>query len=489
MAIILPANTLSSGFEVTNSCQFSAEDSLKMSKTLGTATNNKKFTVNVWIKIAKLGTDRAIFTARTGTSGAYFNCILNTDDQLNVYGNDKDSANEFDYKTNRVFRDTGAWYCFTFAMDTTLGTAGNILRIYVNGVEETSFATETNPTQDAIYVANYTGYTFVVGARTDNSEYWDGYQAEFCMIDGQQLTPTSFGEFDEDSPTIWKPIDVSGLTFGNNGFYLDFEDSSNLGNDVNGGTDLTESNIAAVHQVEDTPTNNFCILNQIQPYGSGVFTFRDAGTQFVGTQGNAWRVVSGSIAVTTGKYYYEVEINTSSANNSYSIGWLSTNNLPASVWTSYLGDINGPALGLGKGGTLDYSTHTANSQTDTGWTSYTNGADIVMCAIDLDNNYAYWGKNGTWMKSGDPESGATGTGGFAFENTAGYDWYPAFGSTEGASGSTIHMAANFGHGNFGNVSGVSSAVASAGSNASGFGVFEYNVPAGYGAICTKQMNE
>jgi len=484
--IIVPANTLAAGgFSVDNSIQLISQDSPRLSKTFGTPTNQDIWTFSVWCKRARLGTTQNL-TACQSSGTKLTSLRFDSDNALNFYEYNGSYVGQI--KTNRLFRDTSAWYHIVIVWDSGNGTAGDRMKMYVNGVEETSFSADTNPSSGLDSDMNTSGETFDLG-NANNGNFFEGYLAEAVFVDGQALAPTSFGEFDEDSPTIWKPLDVSGLTFGDNGGYFDFEDSDNLGDDESGNTnDLTEANISAVHQVTDTPTNNFCILSQLHPYGSVVQAYHDGATKFVTGAGNAWRAVAGSIAVTSGKYYYELKINTASANNSYSIGWLSTNNMPSSIWTTYLGDINGPALGLGKGGTLDYSTHTANSQTDTGWTSYTNG-EIIMCAIDLDNNFAYWGREGTWMKSGNPESGATGTGGFAFENTLGYDWLPAFGSTEGASGSSPHMSANFGHGSFANVSGAPSAISSAGTNASGFGVFEFNVPAGYGAICTKQMNE
>ena len=486
MAIILPANTLAAGgYAVDNSCQFiDADNAYMVRSATGTSSeSNNKWTFSCWVKRSKLGAEQMLMDHRG--SGNQFNIRFMADDSLQCWDYVGGALMQKD--TTAVYRDSGAWYHILWSSDRSI--ASPTTKLWVNGAEVTSWATDNEYSQDDTGAANQ-DYDTWIGGENSSGARLGAYIAEMVWLDGTFVSDaTDFGEYDEDSPTIWKPIDVSGLTFGTNGWYFDFKDSSNLGNDANGGTDFSETNISAVHQVTDTPSNNFCLLNQLQVYGSGANATNDGGTQFVGTQGNAWRVVSGSIAVTTGKYYYEVEINTSSANNSYSIGWLSTNNLPATAWTSYLGDVDGPALGLGKGGTLDYSTHAANSQTDTGWTTYTNGGNIIMCAIDLDNNYAYWGLDGTWMKSGDPESGATGTGGFAFENTAGYDWFPAFGSTEGASGSTVHMAANFGHGSFANVSGAPSAVASAGANASGFGVFEFDVPDGYGAICTKQMNE
>ena len=488
MPIILGANSATAGgFSVDNSCQFISQDSTSLSRTFGTPTDRDKWTWSAWIKKARNGIDQVLFSAYSDASNYTEIRFDSVDDHLQVRNKISGSFAGRQH-TNRSFRDPSAWMNIVVVWDSGNASAGDRMKMYINGVEETSFANDDNPVIDADSWINYT-VAHSLGS-LDTSNYFEGYMAEVVFCDGQALTPTSFGEFDENSPTIFKPINVLGLTFGNNGCYLDFEDSGDLGDDESGNTnDFTENNISAVHQVTDTATNNFCNLSQLQPYGSSVQAYHDAATQFVGTQGNAWRIVTGSMPVTTGKYYYELKINTVSANNSYSIGWTSTNNLPASIWTTYLGDaVVGPALGLAKDGQLNYSTSTATNQASTGYTAYTN-AEIVMCAIDLDNNFAYWGREGTWMKSGDPESGASGTGGFAFDNAAGYFWLPAFGSSETASGSTIHMSLNFGNGSFGNVSGAPTAITSPGTNASGFGVFEFDVPDGYGAICTSQMNE
>ena len=197
-------------------------------------------------------------------------------------------------------------------------------------------------------------------------------------------------------------------------------------------------------------------------------------------------MVAGDKMITSGKYYYEVKINTVSANNEYTIGWRSNWNLFNGTWADAMGSGGiAPSYGLQKDGDLNYSTNAAYNQTDSGWTTYTTG-DTICCAIDLDNNFMYWGKDGVWMKSGDPTSGSTGTGGFAF--VSGYSWFPAAASTEGSSGSTVYMSFNFGNGTFANVSGAPTVVTSEGTNASNNGIFEYDVPTGYGAICTKQIN-
>jgi len=481
MPLILPGNVASAlptGFDVANSCRFNDGDSAKMLKQMGTATDNKKFTFNCWLKRCTLGTNQVFAHARTGTSGPYFNMMFGTDDKLRVYGPDKDGGNDFDYKTTQVLKDVGAWYCITVAFDSSHATAGNRIRMYINGVEVTSFATETNPAEDVIYVGNYTGYDFGIGANLDNSAYFDGYMAECVHIDGQQLTPSSFGEFDEDSPTIWKPIDVSGLTFGNNGFYLDFEDSSNLGNDANGGTDLTETNVAATDQTSDSPTNNFAVINSLHPEHD--MTFSEGNTQ-IATTTSAWREVACTIAPNKGKWYFETKI--TGATYNWWVGIVDpslvvTGNAKFADWLrgyafSYSGD-----GATGESGSAAETTWANASMDDVD----TN--DIVGCAFDLDNNKIYFSVRGAWVYgasdgSSDPTSGATGTG--SFKNLASpYNYTPAF-SLHG-TGSGAGIAFNSG-------GSPPYAISSANADGNGYGNFEYAVPSGYYALCTKNLAE
>jgi hypothetical protein len=157
-----------------------------------------------------------------------------------------------------LFRDTSAWYHIVMAVDTTQATAANRIKLYVNGIQETSFAVETYPNQNHSTGVNFTE-PHRIGTLLTNSWYFSGYIAEVNHIDGSQLAPTAFGEFDEDSG-IWKPKAYAG-SYGTNGFYLDFKDSANLGNDASGGLDFTQTNITSADQATDTPTNNFCTFN------------------------------------------------------------------------------------------------------------------------------------------------------------------------------------------------------------------------------------
>ena len=219
-----------------------------LSKTLGTPTGTTKLTISLWVKNALPGSSQILLNSDNDYFYFHSNNYLDFDMTIGRLA------------TNRLFRDSSAWYHIVLRVDTTQSTAGNRLRLYVNGVQETSFSTSNQPDQNEDLAINVDGEVTYIGSEaytSGGSRYFDGYMAETVLIDGQSLAPTSFGEFDEDSPTIWKPINVSGLTRGTNGFYLDFEDSSNLGNDAFGDTDLTEVNLVATDQSIDTCTNNY----------------------------------------------------------------------------------------------------------------------------------------------------------------------------------------------------------------------------------------
>ena len=243
--IILPAQSAAdTGYTVANSCRFDAGSDAYMHKTPGSAGNTglKKFTFSTWVKRGGVTTEQTLIRTKDGSN---VECKIGFDasGELRLYRSGAILV------TSAKYLDPSAWYHVCFSVDTSQASSSNRLKLYVNGTQVTAFGTETQPSAD--YDMKMCGDTLhIIGGvwTDDRGGDLDAYLAETVLIDGSQLAPTSFGEFDEDSPTIWKPIDVSGLTFGSNGFYLDFEDSSNLGNDANGGTDLTENNLAATDQ-------------------------------------------------------------------------------------------------------------------------------------------------------------------------------------------------------------------------------------------------
>ena len=309
------ASATAGGFEVSNSCRFNAADDELMYKA-GVSGNRDTDTMSYWIKRTGFGSSDGMrvmmFSGTDSTSGTTNLLGKFGDDHTFVIVDNTGAGNHLSFTTTRLFRDASAWYNIIIAVDTTQAVEANRMKLYVNGVQETAFSTGDYPTQntDTLLGAG-SSYEFTIGGwKGNDNQYTDMYLAEVVHIDGLQLAPTSFGEFDGDTPTIWKPIDVSGLTFGNNGFYLDFRDSANLGNDANGGTDFTETNIAAINQTTDTPTNNFCVMN-IMTWGpstnfSNVSITEEGSLYFKQVAGvNSQRRWVSTVGVTSGKWYFE----------------------------------------------------------------------------------------------------------------------------------------------------------------------------------------
>jgi hypothetical protein len=458
MSLIIPANTLASGgFAVANSCRFNRGSSDYLDKTFSGAGSRTTWTISVWVKRAnEHGTNSYIIDSGAGNgTSLYFGT-----EQIEFWDYQSGSYTGR-LTTNRVFRDLSAWYHIVAVWDTTNGTAGDRMRLYVNGVEETSFATDTNPSSSQNSILN-DGSTSVTIGRQD-SIYTNLYMAEFCYIDGQALDPTSFGEFDSDS-SIWKPIDVSGLTFGTNGFYLDFESSGSLGADVSGnGNDFTVNNLTAIDQTTDTPTNNG---NTFQPLDlqASTQTLAEGNLKVTTDSGGDWDTVASTIGVTSGKWYFEAKLITLGTNAI--IGVIDINDVRLNTTTAYY--IGQSTAGCG------YQNNGTRPDTGGGFgDSYTNN-DIVGAAIDMDNLKVYFSKNGTFQNSGDPTSGATGTG--AQDLTANTTYCFA---VSGYS-STV-WEANFGSPPY--------AISSGNTDGNGYGNFEYAVPSGYLSLCTANLSE
>ena len=208
MSIIIPANSaVSGGFEVANSVLFNSPDSASMQKTAGAPTDNNKWTYSVWVKRSKLGTLQEILYGDDGGTSNFCTIRFNDTSDTLTFKNRPGSTTST-LTTSAVFRDPNAWMHLVFVLDTSNSTAADRDIIYINGVRETNFSTETHSgSGDACFI-NSNGNPIKI-SKGNSSSFFDGYMAEACFIDGLALSPTDFGEFDEDSPTIWKPKDVS----------------------------------------------------------------------------------------------------------------------------------------------------------------------------------------------------------------------------------------------------------------------------------------
>jgi len=468
MPLILGTNSIKdTGYDVANSCRINKGDSPSLVKDQSASpTHDDKGTLSFWFKIGKLSSgDGHYFFSVFTDSNNRMQMLLQSDNTLKLIQKVSGST-VINLVTSRVFRDPSAWYHLVIACDSSQGTAANRIKIYINGVQETSFSTETYCNQD-VDIQLVKGTEVCLGAynKASPSDFFDGYLAEMVLIDGTQNAVTDFGEFDEDSPTIWKPKDVSGLTFGTNGFYLDFEDSSNLGNDANGGTDFTENNLAATDQTTDTPTNNFATLNPLHyahTTDADDMPLSEGNTKANSSQaGSPYPYVHSTIAVASGKWYAEFKV--VSANGSM-IG------ISDGVSASYFGDDPNDEAYFSDG-----NLYTGN----TSFGDALSNNDILMVAVDLDNSKIYFGINGTWQNSGDPTSGATGTGAASITTSKTGWWHFAVGDSDGANTPTIEC-------NFGNPPYANSSDAA---DADGYGAFEYAPPSGFFALCTKNLAE
>ena len=473
MPLILPGNvgsaTAATGFNVANSCRFNSASSDRLNRTLGTPTNNLKWTYSFWIKRSKLGEEVAITEALTDSQNKGI-ILFRSDDKLEILDLISDSY-VMQKKTNRVFRDTASWYHIVFSNDSTAGSPD--LKIYVNGVEETSLATDNEYSQNQAGSFN-SALANHIGASA-SSRFSNCYFSEFVFIDGLQLAADQFGEFDSDSG-IWKPIDVSGLTFGTNGFYLDFEDSSALGNDAAGSNNFTVNNLTAVDQSTDTCTNNMPTINQLTLHSNGVTVSEGS---LVATTGDApWQSTNCTFGLTTGKWYWEFKA-TESSTNQYLVLGIQSDNL-----------LNSAANGFGYSNNYSYGFKNYNgefvyNESDGGGSgSYGNAVtdgQIIGVALDLVNLEIYFSINGTFQNSGDPTSGSSGTGS-AGDLQSGQTYFPSLVIARAGGTGTIPIGEyNFGSPPYSESGG--------NSDADGYGNFATAPPSGYFSINSKNLAE
>ena len=435
--------------------------STKLSRTAGTPTSNKTFTISYWVKRSNIG---------SAGNGHIFDTFVDSSNRSQIHFDDDNvidfrlavsGTNIGRLKTNRVFRDTSAWYHIVASVDTTLGTADDRVKLYINGVQETSFSTRVNPSINADFPM---GGTHTLGAYGGGSNYFDGTLSHFHFTDGYAYTPSTFGESDSTSG-IWKPKTAPSVTYGNNGFFLKFENSGAMGTDSSGNSN-TFTVGGTLTQNVDTASNNFATINTLNIVATGL-TVSNGNLSITGNTGDAWRSLPATFGVSSGKYYYECKIK--SFNTGLHLGIIDYSQVPNS---------NAYAYQYSRAYMYKDDGNKANNNSSTSYGNSFTTNDIIGVALDLDNGKIYFSKNGTYQNSGDPTSGATGTGS-AFDITSGYDYTPVFSTNNTAD----QIEYNFGGGYFG-----TTAVASAGTAPSQGGIFEYNCPNGYQALCTKGIN-
>jgi hypothetical protein len=365
-------------------------------RTLTTPTNNKIWTWSAWVKRGILGTQQFLLNADNGSATSAAIDFLS--DAVRIYF----VGGVYQVTTTQVFRDPSAWYHIIFAIDTTQATDTNRVKVYVNGNQVTSFATAVYPLQNLNGAINSAVIHTI--AYNGVSVYFDGYLTEVNFVDGQQLTPSSFGTTNP-STGVWQPAKYTG-TYGTNGFYLNFSDNSSntattIGKDYSGnGNNWTPNNISVTAGVTydsmtDVPTltsataANWCVWNPLA-VGTNITTASGNLNATASSASNA--MLQGTFGITSGKWYWEVTL---SSGTSFWGGSI----IKSTVGLNYSSLSSGDAYSYSDDG-KKYNGQTATTYGNT----YTTN-DLVSVAYNADTGKIWFGKNGTWQASGDPSAG------------------------------------------------------------------------------------
>ena len=448
-----------------------------LTRTNGSAVTaeRKQFTISFWVKRSATGVEHALCSAGNGGGSEEFSIRFESSDRLDIFH----YTNSYQGRliTNRKFRDTNAWYHIYFLSDTANGTAGDRMQLYINGVRETSFATNQNASQNDLLPWNVDERHQIGSNSWNNSgngaDHLNGCMSHFYNVAGSIIDVSQFGSTDSTTGE-WK-INTSPTiaSYGTAGFLVlkdgntVTDQSPNSNNFTVGGGTLTKT--------EDCPSNVFATLNPLNSFYSGA-TFSNGNNRVSLTSGT-YAAVSSTLGFNSGKWY--AEFKAADATNWVQVGIVAQNPTASGQPLGYFSDSYGYIGGTAAGGVNSLM----NNDSNTSYASTYGNGDIISVAVDCDNNKLYFGLNGTWLNSGNPESGATGTGAaftISSSPTSGF-YYFAVGNYSGSQ--TPDWEANFGNGYFG-----TTAVSSAGTNASGNGIFEYDVPTGYTALSTKGLN-
>jgi hypothetical protein len=370
--------TPSRGFTIPYSCRFNDDDDPILTRSV-TGTLSKAHTFSLWIKRGNLTSARHVL-AMMGDGSGDISLVEFTNNFIRYMA---DGAGSYMPQTLAKFRDTSAWYHIVVKVDTAQSSASDRLKIYVNGVEQAYSGTPPpqhhQATMDGCSIGN-------------TGDEIDGCMAEFHFIDGTALTPTSFGETGDYGE--WKPKKVAGVTYGTNGFYLDFADAAALGDDESGeGNDFTVTNLDASDQMLDTPTNNFATMNPNDIHDN--FNLSEGNLKIYNGDSGTWASARGTFSPTSGKWYFELVIpaiwnygHVGLLQNTYRISQTDAYE-NAGSWTYQ----------------FDGRTHTNNVETNASLPTLNSG-DIVQTAYDVDAGKLWWGVNNTWLLSGDPAAGS-----------------------------------------------------------------------------------
>ena len=461
---------LDTSYEIQNSARFDNAGGSALGIQHGTATNSKKFTLSFWYKICS-GTTSGGRTIWGGRSG-YENIFIHED----TIRQDWNNASSGTVNWAPLIRDQSAWYHFVVAQDTSQSTDSNRAKLYINGVQAgiRSGVTLSYPSLNLETGYNVSGVQFYLSSYNGSAGEVNAYYADVYFVDGQQYEPTVFGEFNDNG--VWVPKEAKNdVAFGNNGFFLEFQqtgtgtNSSGIGADTSGNDNhLSVTGLSATDICTDTPTNNFAVMNPNDNYYAGQ-SYSEGNCRIV-TGSSQSTFGTSTLGVANGKWYWEVKIiDKATGSDQTSIG------------------IQG---GISPGATSQIGYNTRGQQLRSNGNTHTNGGnstymaslsdnDIVMVAFDRDNNSVYFGANGQWGDGSGNTDEANPTSAKGISVADDDFVFAALGDMTGSDTCTYEI--NFGNPPF--------SISSGNADANGHGNFEYAVPSGYFALCTKNLAE
>jgi len=434
----------------------------------GAGTSHRTGTISAWLKRADVSSSQRFWGVRYDASHT---CEVTFNEHIQIFANYAGST-QINLRTTAKYQDPGAWYHVVVAIDTEQSVEADRVKLYVNGVQNSTFSTYTTyPAEDANLLIGH-GYPTSVGAMgAEGSNMWNGCISWAQYVDGLQLAPTEFGEFDSTSG-IWKiKTDVYG-TPGINGFCLKMEDRTNLDLDSSSNAH-TFTTVGTPTATYDNPSNNFCTMNPLDNYYAG--SAFSKGNNTVATSLSAYTSNTGTLGVGAGKWYYEFKNTGASGTNQSRCGW---NAIIATSATNQGPGTLTPAVGV----QMNDGQAVVNGSSSA-YGSATAEGNLVRCAIDIDNNKAWFGNSAGWFDSGDPAAGTNAITITAPDSTTSAMgvYTPSYGDNH--DGETGYIGEfNFGNGYFG-----TTAVSSANADDAGIGAFEYEPPTGFYALCTKNI--
>ena len=459
MPLIIPANTLSGDYDISGSCRFQTGDSPALSYSFSSTASS--WTVSFWTKLTGKHLSVTMYPWSFGTAGSDATGNSFSGSGLAYWD---EAGNTLIIDSTILLRDPSAWSHIVCKNN------GGTITTYINGVQQASGSGGTSLDGSTFYIGRYAGST---------AYHFDGYISEFYFIDGTAYSPSTFAE--TNSNGVWVPIEASP-TFGSDGFFCEFKqtgssaNSSGMGADTSGnGNHLGVGGMGTDHITTDTPTNNFCVWNALEY--SGDTALAEGNTEGYTRDGTAdyHEGARGTIAVSNGKWYWEVKmVEVGDTSNALFAGIMSADHSFRNgeedellLGTYGMRNSDGDSV-ISNGSALAYATYGA---------AFVDG-DILNLALDMDNNRLYIGKGGSW---------ADGSGNI---DEASINSYLTLSTTPSAympmvigysTGADIKYQANFGNAPY--------SISSGNADANGYGNFEYAVPSGFYALCTKNLAE